>query len=73
VCSTDGYCTIASFADTEIGKVFSGDLKTSKTENENRVISNRFANHPTLSQKFEMFKVVMFWGNRLSFFQRIKF
>jgi hypothetical protein len=26
VCSTDGYCTIASFADCDLGKVFTGNL-----------------------------------------------
>jgi hypothetical protein len=35
ICSTDGYCTIASFASNEFGKVFTGDCADKKTENEN--------------------------------------
>ena len=40
VCSTDGYCTIASFAEGELGKAFTGDSasSTAKTENEIEVI-----------------------------------
>jgi len=42
VCSTDGYCTIASFADGELGKVFTGDCTAAsaapKTDNDAEVI-----------------------------------